>query len=365
MILEALKFGIILFLPAIVGKAFKLYHEIKSMKFSFLSWKKQRLSYSAMNCAVIVYIIFKLSTIFVFGPENFFSKIDSRIDSPSYVIRNNYRAHVEYWANQNPEIKEFIALSENDSESNRFRENPAYQSFVDMHKLSEQLKIKEKKSFYSKYGERAFLKCEYCTSDTDFIMFIIPSVLFEYSLFLILIGALSSNSLKSKWRLYGIILTFIMLALESYSFVFSVQSLTAFEPFDIIFGDDLQTLRYEKTTILREFIFIVFLLIALIFDNGKDLSLNVVLDKSRKSLETSLQFLQATRIQRAAILTDENLQKHVNEFSRSSKSKMSSIFSDPSFRQKVAESGHKLNIDQIIDQKGNNIEELLNLSRKK
>ena len=44
---------------------------------------------------------------------------------------------------------------------------------------------------------------------------------------------------------------------------------------------------------------------------------------------------------------------------------MSSIFSDPSFRQKVAESGHKLNIDQIIDQKGNNIEELLNLSRKK
>lgn len=334
------------------------------MKFSIFSWKDQRVSQIILNLILLFYIIFKLGTIFFYRRENFFAKINARIDSPSYVIRNHYRDYLEFWADNNAEIKEIINVKENELESTLLERKSIYKTFLNMQFLSEQLKIKEKKSIYSKFGEWAFLKCDYCKTDTDFIMFLAPSAIFEYSLFLILVGALSSYSSKSNWRLYGLVLAFLSFVFELYAFIFPLHSMTTFEPYDFIFGDDMLTLRYEKITTIREIFFLSFLIISLIFDNGKDQKLISVLDHSRNLLETSLSFLQAARIQSAAISIDENLQKHVLEVNKSNKSKLSSIISDPGFRQKVADEGHKLNIDELMEQKSKNIDELIKLMHK-
>lgn len=365
MIVDLLKFGIIFFLPTIIGKTFKLFQDLKKKEFSILSWKKQRFSHNIINIVVLIYIITKLSTIFVFGSENFFSKIEARIDSPSYIIRNHYRAYIENWAEHSDEIKEFIKLKDVDSISEKIQQSPSYKSFSDFQALSEQLKIKDNKAFYSKYGEYAFLNCQYCTTDSDYAIFLAPRAIFEYSLFLILAGVLTSISIKSNWRFYGIITALITLALEAYAFIYPTKSITSFELYDGLFGDDMFTLRYEKIAFTREIIFIIFLMIALIFDNGKDLRIKSFLDQTRKSLETSLAFLQATRIQRAAISVDENLQKFVNDSIRSNKSKLSSITSDPGFRQKVVEMGHKLNIEEMLSEKNKKIDELLDLLQDK
>lgn len=364
MILDLLKFGLIFFLPTILGRAFKLFRELRNRKFSIISWKNQGISQKVITGIVVIYAIFKLGSISVFGRQNFFQKVNVRIDSPSYMIRNHYRSYLQSWAEYDSVIKEMTDVQENESELEKFHDHPLYSEFLKMQKLSEQLKIKEKKNLYSKFGEEAFLKCDYCINDHDFVMYLTPSAIFENSLFLILIGLLSSSFSKSNWRNYGLLIALVTCAIEAYAFVFPTQSSTNFEPYDAIFGDDKFTLRFQKIHFIRDAIFIVFSLIVLLFDNGKDLRLRSSLDQLHKSIETSLQFLQATRIQDASLSIDENLQKFVADSIKKKRSKLASIIADPVFRQKVAESGHKLNIDELMLQKDNNIDNLIELMKK-
>lgn len=363
MILDLLKFGLVFFLPTIIGRSYKFYNELKNKNFSIITWRTQKLSHKIVSAIVLVFVISKLASIFVFGPENFFLKINARIDSQSYIIRNHYRSYLEFLADKDLHFKEMVEAIRNESDVNKFRGMKEYQELLNVQTLSEQLKIKDKKNFYSKYGERAFLNCEYCTSDSDFIMFLAPNIIFQYSLLLIIIGFLSASSQKSKWRNYGLVLAAALLACEAYAFLFPSEPLTKFEPYDAIFGDDLFTLRFEKITFLRDILFIIFLMIALFFDNGQDLRLKTLFDQLRTSSETSLAFLQAARIQEAALTIDENLLKFAKQSKRNNPSKLATIISDPNFRQKIAESGHSLNFEELLGQKSNNIDELLKITK--
>lgn len=364
MILDLLKFGAIFFLPTILARAFKLFHELKSKNFCFISLKNQNIYARTISSLALIYIIFKLGSISILAPENFFERINARIDSPSYIIRNHYRKFVESWAENDLNIKKMYAVVENESELSKFNDNHLYFTFMNLQKLSEQLKIKDKKIFYSKYGERAFLNCDYCMSDNDFIMFLVPATILEYSLFLILIGALSSNSSKTNWRNYGLLVALVCFAIEAYAFVFPSQSATQFELYDAVFGDDMFTLRSEKIIFVRDLIFTLFTSIVLLFDNSKDSKLKSGLDQLRNSIEISLEFLRASRIQQAAISVDETLRKFVIDSMKKNSSNLIKIFADPAFRKKVAESGHKLNAEELIEQKEKNIDELLRLTKK-
>lgn len=363
MILDLLKFGVIFFLPTILGRSFKLFHELKRKNFCLISLKNQNILTRAISFLSLIYIIFKLGSISILAPENFFEKINARIDSPSYIIRNHYRKFVESWAESDSNIKKMYAAIENESELNKFNDTPLYSTFIELQKLSEQLKIKEKKSFYSKYGEKAFLNCDYCISDNDFIMYLIPASIFEYSLFLIIIGMLSSSSSKRNWRNYGLLIALICFAIEGYAFGYPSQSSTQFELYDAVFGDDIFTLRHEKITFIRDAILIIFTSLVLLFDNGIDLKLKVGLDQLRNSIETSLEFLRASRIQQAAVSMDETLQKFVIDSKKKNCFNLVKIFSDPALRQKVADSGLKLNIEVLMQQKEKNIDELIKLTK--
>lgn len=363
MILDLFKFGIIFFLPALIGKAFKLFREFRKIEFSILPWKPKRVFDKIVNSVVIIFIISKLASIFLFDSRNFFARTNCRIDSPSYVLRNHYRTYIENWAETNPEVANIVKIQDNSYDISGHEGKALHKDILNLQYLSEQLKSKEKKYFYSKFGENAFLHCDYCTNDYDYLLYSAPNILYEYSLFLILIGALSSSSHKSNWRIYGIFTAFISLSFEVYGLVFTSEpsSASSFEPFDAIFGDDMFTLRFEKILIIRNILFILFSIIAYILDNEKDMKLETIFDQLHTSLGTSLAFLQSTRIQNAAIAIDENLSKYVNEAGRLNKSKLASIISDPHFRQKVAETGHKLNLDDMLEQKDKNIEDLFKI----
>lgn len=364
MILEILKFGLLFFLPTIISRAVKLYRSIVIKNFSIFSWKKQKLSHKLSNIVAIIFIILKLKNLFISGPENFFSLTNSRIDSPSYMIRNNFRDYVQSWSEYDPLVRKILEAPEASSEDSQFSAFPVFKRYLNLKRLSEALKIKEKKNFYSKYGESAFLNCDYCTADYDYLMFLVPSILREYCLFLIVSGVLTISYFKSKWRNYSIILSIIVFAAETYAFmVQNSSSSTVFEPYDILFGDDLFTLRFEKISFLRNASFVIFLLVILIFDFGRDHSLEASIDQMRSSAETSLSFLQATRIHDAVLSIDENLRKFSIEMKKSP-SALASIISSPGFRQKVAEIGHKLDVETLLVKKDEHFDNLMNISKK-
>lgn len=363
MILDLLKFGLVFFFPTLIGRAYKLFNESRNMSFSIISWKTQKNSHKLVQAIVLTFVIYKLASVFVFGSENFFSKINARIDSQSYIIRNHYRSYLEFLADRDIYFKEIVTASQNGLDLSKFQETNEFKEFLTMQTLSEQLKIKEKRNFYSKFGEYSFLNCNYCANDIDFIMFLAPSIVFQYALFLFIIGILSSNSQKCNWRNYGLVLAAVIFACEAYAFFSPTEHCTKFELYDAIFNDDQFTLRYEKIEFLREITLIMFMLIALFFDNGQDLRFKSLLDQLRTSSELSLAFLQAARIQEAALAIDENLCKFSKQSKKNNPSKLAAIISEPSFRQKVAESGHKLNFEELMQQKSNSLEELLKISK--
>lgn len=79
-----------------------------------------------------------------------------------------------------------------------------------------------------------------------------------------------------------------------------------------------------------------------------------------RSLEASLALLQSTRLQKAAISLNEDLKrKFALESLKKQKFKHASIVSDQNFRAKVAGSGPKLEMEQMIQNHGDTIEKLL------
>lgn len=302
-------------------------------------------------------------SIFLFAPENFFLTVNSRIDSPSYVIRNQFRNFIAEWSEADPKIKHIISLKLAGSDLYDFPEKALLTKYENMEFLSEQLKIKDRKLFYSKFGETAFLGCKYCSSDFDYLFYLSFSVLFEYVLFLGLVGILTTEPLKSNWRPYGLLISFISIFFEIYSHL--LQDHTGFEIYSIIFSEDFFTLRYEKITFIRQMLFISFLLVVLLFDNGKDFRLQTILSKIQKSLETSVALLQSSRIQEAATSVDETLLKFVLEAKKRGKTSLASIVADPLFRQKVADSGTSLEFEKLLKQNNDSLEALFEIASSK
>lgn len=360
MILDLLKYGVIFFLPAILSRTVKFYNEAKPFSFSF---KKRNLNEKIIGIGVCLYIVAKLVSIFLIGTENFFIKINARIDSPSYIIRNQFRSFLNIWSESDERIKEILAMKEKKADTTAFEDDVLYNEFSKLEFLSEQLKIKERKLMYSRYGENAFVNCSYCQVDNDYMMYLIPSTLFEYSLFLLIVGILTSLTAKSRWRFYGLVCAFLSAATEVSAFVLYSSSPTGLEIYDYIFGDDYFTLRFEKIRFIRDVFLLSFLLVSLLLDYSKDSRLSNIIDRLKKTSENSLAFLQAVRVQALAISIDENLRKYTKD-SKFKQPKLDSILSDPEFRQKISEAGPMFDVDELMKQKHNDIDFLLSLTKK-
>lgn len=360
MILELLKFAVIFFLPTIIGRAFGFYHMFRKMNFSWMSWRNLKWTNKLASLVGIGFLMWKLASMFLYGHTNFYLTIQTRMDSPSYIIRSQYRTYLADWENSVPEITTLKTMKAEGKDLSEYPDKTLLREFEDMEFLSEQLKMKEKKKLYSKFGEYAFLRCKYCSKDLDYILFLIPGILLEYAIFLVVVGVITSQSFKSKWRGYAIYALVLSILVDVNYFYFYERS--GLDLYAMIFGEDFFTLLIEKAALLRDSVFVIFVIIFLIFDFGQDSQINDAFVDITRSLEASLALLQSTRLQKAAISLNEDLKKFSIEAMKKHKFKFADIVSDPSFRAKVAESGSQLEMERIIQQHGESIEKLLSLS---
>ena len=359
MILELLKFAIIFFLPTILGRALGWYRNLSKLSFSWMSWGKLKWSNKFISLIGIGYVVVKLVSMFVYGHANFYITIQSRMDSPGYILRGQYRNYVAAWESSVPEVAILRQLKSEGKDLSDFHDRTLLKEFEDMEYLSEQLKLKEKKKIYSKFGEHAFLECKYCTKDLDYILFLVPELLWEYSIFLIVVGLITSQNFKSKWRNHVLSALIIALLIEANGFYLYEQS--GIDLYTAIFGEDFFTLQIEKTIFIREVIFVAFTLIILIFDLSQDNQVNEVFMDVTRSLEASLALLQSTRLQKAAISLNEDLKKYALDSLKKQKFKFADIISDQAFRAKVSESGSHLEMEQMIKHHSDTIDKLLSL----
>lgn len=362
MLLDLLKFGLVFFLPTIIGRTLGLFRHFKRDNFSIAYWRRQRAVSKLGGLLVVLYITYKLLSMFVLGTENFYATVRVRSDSPSYMIRNQYRNYVSQWMEKDARVATIVEMKERSADMSDYPDKTLLRRFEGLEFMAEQLKTKEKKGFYSKFGEEAFLRCEYCTTERDYAMFLVPSVLFDYAIFLIMAGMLTAAKTKSKWRAHGLLVATLVLTFEMFS-VFMQDNLS-FELYDLVLGKDYYTLSAEKRVFIRNASFVCFLVIACLFDYGLDLRLQKSVDDIRKALDASLALLQSARLQKAAVATDETLQKFIGEQQKGRSTNLAQITNSASFRQKVAEAGSKLDLEELTRQHGAALDALMEMSSK-
>lgn len=328
-----------------------------------MAWGKLNWSNKLISLLGLAYLVFKLISMFVYGHANFYSTIETRIDSPGYIIRNQYRNYLAVWESAVPEITTLRQMKGEGKDLSDYHNQALLKEFEDMEFLSEQLKMKDKKKLYSKFGEHAFLECKYCSKDLDYLLFLTPSVFLEYTVFLIIAGLITSQVFKSKWRNHIFIVVCLAILIEANGFYLFEQ--TGVDLYGLIFSEDFFTLQIEKISFIRDALFVSFILVIMIFDLRPDNQINETFEDVTRSLEASLALLQSTRLQKAAISLNEDLKKFALESLKKQKFKHASIVSDQNFRAKVAESGPKLEMEQMIQNHGDTIEKLLSLVENK
>lgn len=310
-ILEVIKYGAVIFLPLLLSKLIWMAMRLRFIISNLKSVRKRVLKAPVGIVLVLLHFAFSVIRIFFFESENFFSAINARLDSPSYMVRNHYRAFLEQWFENNPTVKELRDLKEGGADLSGFPNQALVKEYELLEFLSEQLKIKEKKEYYCKFGEYAFINCNYCTKPLDYVLFLVPSIILSHIGFLAVVGVLSGTSAKRRWRTYGIAVSVVLVALEA--FVYLGDDKIIFDGYDSIFGPDFYTIKSEKIIWIRNIVFNAFLLIALIFDLPEDLNLENTVDRIKLSVSKTALLLRSMRIQNAAVSNDENLSKFASQ----------------------------------------------------
>jgi hypothetical protein len=309
-LVDLVKVAIALAIPFIISKAFSLFRRRRAPSPNAVQPLVRSLGKSRISALVLsLYVAAKLARVLFVEEENFYSVIQARLDSPAYMIRNQYRSYLERWSSENSSVAQLIEMRDARQDLTSFEDSKLLKEFQVFEYLSEQLKIKERKEVYSKFGEYAFMNCRYCTKDYDYTIFLVPFIILEHALFLKAVGYISASTSKARWRPYAVILSLGLAALEVYAYLGRDNLL--FEAYNSIFGDDQYTLKAEKIAFLRDSAFILMALLTLVFELPEDLRLETAVDAIKSSVRASALTLQSLRLQHSALFADENLSKHV------------------------------------------------------
>ena len=164
------------------------------------------------------------------------------------------------------------------------------------------------------FGHDAFLLCDWCKGDTgdsfgglDYFLYILPSLLFTYSLFFAILGVVTATDRKSNWRLYGTIVICITASIDLYYIllendkgdtkdILSNGNMNDKPPFILAFS-----IRYVVFGILC---FLIWLIDA---NNSSKWSNEEMLLMARTNLQNCYSRMVITRVAKSTIFGDDRL----------------------------------------------------------
>ncbi|CAI2170996.1 13656_t:CDS:1 [Funneliformis geosporum] len=198
----------------------------------------------------------------------------------------------------------------------------------------------ENRLIYATYGEKALLDCSYCSSLTDYLIFIIPNIAWSYVIMSIILGVATTLKRKAHWRTYGVIWLLGSGFLELYMFI-----TVDFSNLDS--GGNIGFL-YCTIDFYRKLSFSVLCLAILFFDKIDERNnLEILTDVSRK-LESIIYRSRALNIQRTSVLKDSNLRRLFIEYYKRVEMDDNTVSSDPEYKEVREKALSKLNVEKLM-----------------
>lgn len=333
-----------------------------------------------------------------YGPSrsmNFFEIIDCPVNSPTFLVREHYQAYCQRRAEESQAFKNAMNAyeeagspslldDENNGMTGAYRRHRAAarapflpyirytvallrghwdsslemdEDFVSEEQLEfeyvtfmfERLKMPSKRTIYLRFGEEAFIDGTYCREDTDFMMFIAPSVLFTYFQFLLVVGFLTSLSRKSKWRSVAILFVCILLFCETLYYI-SPQEMESLQLFEYLFPASMheRVTQYQKLDLCRRLLFSAALLLMLLIDHGHKVSDLDLLQHIQGKQDANLARDQTLKLMRQAIFMHPTLR----QFYLDQADKAEALYRNDEFNKETARLLEQYDLDkfaQMVD----------------
>ncbi|TPX49964.1 hypothetical protein SeMB42_g00560 [Synchytrium endobioticum] len=310
--------GLVFAIPHIIGFVSRLRHKSTGTP---TPAKKPRTTYDDACTFLLVAtcLVFVGSAIF-YPPPSLMKELGLSIDAPSFVVRNRFREFMnvnfqgwyEGWSNPINAPPGVIMVPARDSDAPQtpgwgtpeIRAKALYYE-----RVAEKLKSDELRKLYHRYGESAVLGCTWCQEESDYFLWLTPSLGFVYGGVLILIGLTTMTRRKEAWRMYAVIACTALAVSESYIYMST--------DIRILPGQTLVETLYEMIVFYRKVFLAILVLCVNFVDTGDDYSDLDLLDGIGMRTSTYFSRLVAARLARGVTLGDDQLRKRYFEYHKS------------------------------------------------
>jgi len=224
--------------------------------------------------------------------RNFFSETNIINDAPAYIIRNQFRTYIDQVQAQHQDV----SFADDKYECVG---NPALaQKLNILDRLSQDLRLKENRSVYVRYGHEAYFNCEIChmKRPLDYTWFVAPRGLIQYCTFLLLVTILSYTIIeKTRWKYLAVVVVFFAASVET-SLLFS-QELLGMDLLPYILGSSSHSTYWERLQFCRISLIAIFSIALVLFDLPPFISeTDLLLRAARQSIATCAFKLHLGRI---------------------------------------------------------------------
>lgn len=342
---SVVKFFLVLFLPYIISKAL-----------SFLFKRREKSIYNrttydkVVSLLSLVFVGMLVYSCFVKQPRNIFEEFNISLEAAGFELRNAFRSYCEDRSRIDQEFAKIYTRkseSENSKEPLEKKRTSMENEYEELLYLTNEMKSVGQRRIYYKFGHAAFLGCRYCVEESDYLLFVVPSMMLNYVLYLIILGLNSYRTPKKNWTSIGVLAMVILFGCEC---LMHFESDIVQPDFYDLFFTASKALRYQKIVFTRNFVLAVYVLILLLIDNGsEDVARNLASKLIKDKIEM-LNILHASNIQKTAIMQDTNLRKEYFEFYKTVQAEKDKMAMDPELQKYQKELLHRYDLDKLISE---------------
>ncbi|KAF9915620.1 hypothetical protein BX616_005711 [Lobosporangium transversale] len=269
--------------------------------------------------------LYHLYNVALYNPPNIFRALSLPPDCPNFILHQSWKEYADH-----------------------------HPGFMDKYpdSMRERFKAMEYRLWYEVYGQDAFLNCDHCTEQSDFMLYLIPGALASYMSMGIILGlATTQTSHLNKYRSWGAA-ALVLFAVLEYGIY---QRSAGFGTLNGLMNDDAWLVGYTGAHRLRHGALALMsaVIIALLQRSGRSGGSRdeiEILNDLCHAQEAMIQRHRALQLARVASLRHETLRKQFVEYWKRREIEHSLLLGDSEYREARDLALSRIDIDAITQQ---------------
>jgi hypothetical protein len=355
---QLVSIGFALFLPFIIRQLLGLCRKqtepevsrASALAYKHRAGKPQKTMEKSLQMLLLAVAAWNLIQAWIVPMPNVLATWQVTADAPSYILRRKAMEHISNSIGGGEMGQELARAFVMDNDAKLLELKPA-REVLRLRRLYELLKDNDKRVLYLHHGEQAYLDCRWCSksNSADYNLYNIPWILLSYTGMLGLLIIVTGRPGFGHWRYYGVL---ALSAMFCY--------LDLFLPLSSDMGarknwDSLWAYRNRWRRSAFAAMALAFVLLKPSDEVTNEDVLAALVDQHQQILST----MNATRMQRAAVMEEDTLRRAYFDFAKSRSAANNLVNGDSEVEAAKKLALQKYNLDKIFPEDERLVQELV------